>query len=114
MSGKKPVKRRFKPKKPADVKQEVEEVETPSVKIQVDEQKSDSKKQKPVKPKKERKYVQIRGVLDSSGKSFKSGFLDSSKMASDSSDLIFEKRQKAWSSGDRRGDGVPSRLRQSQ
>ena len=73
MSGKKPVKRRFKPKKPADVKQEVEEVETPSVKIQVDEQKSDSKKQKPVKPKKERKYVQIRGVLDSSGKSFKSG-----------------------------------------
>ena len=112
MSGKKPVKRRFKPKKPADVKQEVEEVETPSVKIQVDEQKSDSKKQKPVKPKKERKYVQIRGVLDSSGKSFKSGLFKIQNLAS--SDLIFENRQKAWSSGDRRGDGVPSRLRQSQ
>ena len=107
MSGKKPVKRRFKPKKPAEVKQEVEELETPSVKIQVDEQKSDSKKQKPVKPKKERKYVQIRGVLDSSGMPFKTLFSMSS------SDLIFE-RQKVLNRGACRNGGVPRRLQPSQ
>ena len=107
MSGKKPVKRRFKPKKPAEVKQEVEELETPSVKIQVDEQKSDSKKQKPVKPKKERKYVQIRGVLDSSGMPFKTLF------SIHSPDPIFE-RQKVLSRGGCRNDGVPRRLQPSQ
>ena len=71
MSGKKkPVKRRFKPKKPADIKDEPnDEIEQPAMVQQAAAEKTPKKKQKEKtpKPKKERKYTQIRGVLDASG-----------------------------------------------
>ena len=67
---KKPVKRRFKPKKPADIKDEPVEVETPAAINEVKQQQhqTDKKsKQQQQRPKKERKYTQIKGVLDASG-----------------------------------------------
>ena len=71
MSGKKPVKRRFKPKKPADIKDEPkDEIEEPAQVQQAAAAEITPKKkqkEKTPKPKKERKYTQIRGVLDASG-----------------------------------------------
>ena len=75
---KKPVKRRFKPKKPADIKDEPVEVETPAAINEVKQQQqqqqqqqqhqTDKKsKQQQQRPKKERKYTQIKGILDASG-----------------------------------------------
>ena len=70
MSGKKPVKRRFKPKKPADIKDEPkDEIEEPAQVQQAAAAEITPKKkqkEKTPKPKKERKYTQIRGVLDAS------------------------------------------------
>jgi len=68
---KKTVKRRFKPKKPADIKDEPAETESPAaineVKHQTERKSKQTQKQQQQRPKKERKYTQIKGVLDASG-----------------------------------------------